>query len=61
MRAGLHVTPRLGRGLVPSVLVDGVRLALVLVHGGVHEVDDVRADRRKEHRRELHLEPSTRS
>jgi hypothetical protein len=52
---GTARSPRLGRGLVPSVLVDGVRLALVLVHGGVHEVDDVRADRRKEHRRELHL------
>ena len=38
-----------------GVLVDGVRLALVLVHRGVDEVHDVRADRREEHGGELHL------
>jgi hypothetical protein len=40
---------------VTGVLVDGVRLALVLVHRGVDEVHDVRADRREEHGGELHL------
>merc|ERR1711907_711256 len=46
-------SPGLGRGLVTGVLVDGVRLTPVLVHGGVHELNDIRADGRQEDGREL--------
>jgi hypothetical protein len=36
--------PRLSRGLVTSLLADGVRLPLVLGHAGVDVLDDIRAD-----------------
>jgi len=45
--------PRLRRGLMAGLVEHGVRLAVVLVQAGVHGVDDVRADRREEHLREL--------
>lgn len=38
-------TPGLGRGLVTSLLGDGVGLAVVLVHVLVDELDNIRADR----------------
>lgn len=48
----LTSSPRLGRGLVTSLLADGVRLALVLGHAGVNLLDDIRADRAQEHSRD---------
>lgn len=49
---GTSGTPRLGGRLVTSLLVDGVCLALVLVHVGVHKRDDIRTDGRLEDSRE---------
>lgn len=43
---GTTGTPGLGRGLVTSLLGDGVGLATVLVHASVDRVDNVRADGR---------------
>jgi hypothetical protein len=40
---------------VTGILVDGVCLTLVLVHGGVHELNNVRADRGQEHGWKLNL------
>lgn len=40
----LTSAPRLSRGLVTSLLADGVRLPLVLGHAGVDVLDDIRAD-----------------
>ena len=45
-------TPRFGRRLVPRLVEDGVRLAIVLVQPGGHGVDDIRADRGEENFRE---------
>ena len=41
---GATGAPRLGGGLVAGDLGDGVRLSVVLLHVGVHDVDEVRAD-----------------
>ena len=45
-------TPRFGRRLVPRLVEDGVRLAIVLVQPGVHGVDDIRANRGEENFRQ---------
>ena len=42
---GAAGAPGLGAGLVAGVGGDGVRLAVVLPHVGVHELDHVRANR----------------
>mmetsp|Transcript_19475 Transcript_19475/g.28154 ORF Transcript_19475/g.28154 Transcript_19475/m.28154 type:complete len:85 (-) Transcript_19475:150-404(-) len=41
---GTAGTPGAGDGLLAGVDVDGERLAFVLVHVGVDELDDVRAE-----------------
>ena len=43
-------SPRLSRGLVTSLLADGVWLALVLGHTSVHLLDDIRSDGAQENR-----------
>merc|ERR1712021_211283 len=52
---GAASSPRLGGLLVASPLGDGVCLAGVLGHVGVHEVHNIRTDWCKEHRRHCHL------
>ena len=54
---GAPGAPRLGRGLVTGVLVDGVGLAVVLGHLVVDGGDDVRADGRAVDGREAHSLP----
>ena len=44
-RATLTSSPRLGRGLVTSLLAHGIRLTLVLSDTSVHLLDNVRSDR----------------
>jgi hypothetical protein len=44
-------TPRLSRGLVTSLLGDGISLTLVLGHVGVNKVDNIGTDRSLEHSR----------
>ena len=45
----LTSSPGLSRGLVASLLADGVRLTLVLGHALVNLLDDIRADGAQEH------------
>jgi hypothetical protein len=42
-------SPRFRTVLHTGVLVDGIWLAVVLVHVGVHEVDDIGANRRNQY------------
>jgi len=54
-RHGATGTPRDGARLVAGLDVDGVRLAAVLRQVRVHELHNVKADRRRKNGRERHL------
>ena len=54
-RHGAARAPRLGRRLVAGLGLDGVRLAVVLGHVGVHALHDIRADGRHKHGGQRHL------